>query len=168
MYTLLCTHLSLVEVFGSLVHLLILLLAPHLLVFYKTITLRSLKMTKIPLGISKYFNIMKISYFIKLWDYSNWNYRNRTSQTQVIKEMVSCPKQAIPHGACGICLGLHTGRVDSTRGVWNLPWVPHGACGASCSPKCAKNLIFAIQLAPIALILYTRPLDIQNKVPKDV
>ncbi|KAL4590077.1 hypothetical protein LXL04_002996 [Taraxacum kok-saghyz] len=35
-----------------------------------------------------------------------------TSQTQVIKEMVTCPKQAIPHGACGIFLGLHTGRVE--------------------------------------------------------
>ena len=93
-------------------------------------------MTKIPLGISKYSNIPNFSFIILIKTIGTGI--NRIGQANLENEIFHFSFQQGPHGACGITLGFHTGRVE--------PPV---------APNVLKTLFFAIQLVPIALILYT-------------
>ena len=93
-------------------------------------------MTKIPLGVSKYSNIPNFPFIIFIKTIATGI--NRIGQTNLKNEVFHHSFQEDPHGACGFRLGFHTGRVES-----------------AVAQMCKKLDFFAIQLVPIALILYT-------------
>ena len=110
MYFLLCTHLSLVEVLGSLDAP----VDPPSTSFLPLCSTKFItKWSPNDQNTLGYFQIFKYSKFPIYYlnqDYWNLNQSNRTSESQKRSFSLFIPE--FPQGACGFTLVIHTGRVE--------------------------------------------------------